>query len=249
MTASFHRSFRLFVLRWHRRVGVLLCFFIVWIATTGILLNHMYEWRLAEKLVNNAWVRQQYALAEPHYYSLGDTSGVAQAASGELYVNAQLIGACDAAMVGAEPVGDMFAVACANKLLVVSATGALLESIGPSDGLPTPLNAVASFDSQLMLHAEQWYAFDEARFAFVPTAIGRAVSQPAAAIPDHVQQRLQDKLDAKPVSWERVLIDMHTGAFWGDGKHIISDIAAILMMLIAIGGVWVWLSKPGRFRT
>lgn len=248
MTASFHRSLRLFILRWHRRVGVVLCFAIVWIASTGIVLNHMYEWNVAEKLIHNTWVKQQYALTEPVYYQVGQNLAVVQAASGELLVNEQPIAMCDSPLQGAEAIPNILVVACSNELLLLSAGGELIETVTASQGLPIPVRGLSVEQGRLFVHSNEWYAFNDNDFSFVATPRPRTQGNRPQLIPEAIQNSLKRQLEAKPVSWERVLIDMHTGAFWGKGNHIISDIAAVLMMLIAIGGVWVWLTKPGRFR-
>jgi len=248
LTASTFRTFRLFVLRWHRRVGLVLCFAIIWIATTGIFLNHMHDWKLADKLVDNSWVRQQYAITAPQYYPLDANTELVQAAGGAVFLNQQLLSHCAKPMQGAIAQGPLVVVACPDRLILATATGAVLETVGVGQGLPVPLQGIALDQQRIMLKADRWYAFSDADLSFTPQSASLTPVR-SMPLPEPLRAAMGTVLEPQPVSWERLMIDMHTGAFWGENKTLISDIAAVLMMLIAIGGVWVWLTKPGRFRS
>ena len=50
------------------------------------------------------------------------------------------------------------------------------------------------------------------------------------------------------INWERLLIDLHSGRALGSWGGIFVDILALLLALIACGGVWIWITKPGRFK-
>ena len=44
---------RLWLLRWHRRVGVMLSFFLLWILMSGVLLNHGDDFHWDKKAISS----------------------------------------------------------------------------------------------------------------------------------------------------------------------------------------------------
>jgi len=63
-----------------------------------------------------------------------------------------------------------------------------------------------------------------------------------------VQRSLLDQYRGSGLSWERLLLDLHSGRLFGSVGVFIIDLAGIALLLIALSGVWVWVTKPGRWR-
>lgn len=248
MTSKPLRTFRLFVLRWHRRVGVALSLIVVWICLSGLLLNHIHAWGIADKLIAQPWLAAQYNVVEPRYYRIDEQRWLVQQASGEIVFDKSSVGQCDTPLLGIAKTDHIYAIACANSLFLTLADGGLLEHIAPAQGLPKHLAGVGQIGNKIALQsAQQWYVFDDEAFEFSATTDTVSVQAPDQP-PATVQQYYSGLAQLPQISIERLLLDLHTGAFWGESKTLVSDIAAILLILIAVGGVWVWLTKPGRFR-
>ncbi len=45
------------------------------------------------------------------------------------------------------------------------------------------------------------------------------------------------------VTWDRVLLDLHTGRFFGSAGPYVMDAAAILLLVVASSGVYNWFKR------
>ncbi|MGS0729088.1 PepSY-associated TM helix domain-containing protein, partial [Shewanella sp. 0m-11] len=51
------------------------------------------------------------------------------------------------------------------------------------------------------------------------------------------------------LTWERVLLDMHSGRFFGSLGPWIMDLVALSLLIMAFTGCYIWLQqKPPRTR-
>ncbi len=246
-----HRRWRLLLLRWHRRIGVALALFVINLVFTGIAINHSNGWALNERHVDQDWLLALYGIsaAEQRSFPLGEHY-LSQAGDSGLYLDEQPLLSCDGALLGAAVVGDELYALCEARLLVFSADGQLLDDIGSAYGLPAALQALAEKNGRLYLRdAQRVYQYQPLSFEFSladepPALSWSQVAPPPAALDAFLQQRHR----GKGPSWERVLLDLHSGRLFGDLGVLVVDIAAIALLLIALSGVWVWVTKPGRWR-
>lgn len=249
MNAS--RRWRLFTLRWHRRIGVLLAVFVVNLVATGIAINHSSDWSLDDYHVDQDWLLALYGIsaAEQRSFAIGERY-LSQAGDSGIYLNQRRIARCEGALLGAVALSEEVVALCENRLLVFSPSGDLLDDISPAYGLPESLYGLAEKNGRLYLRdSQRVYQYDPVALNFSiadksPATTWAEVAAPPAKLDNFLQQRHR----GKGPSWERVLLDLHSGRLFGDIGVWVVDIAAIALLLIALGGVWVWVTKPGRWR-
>ena len=228
--------------RWHRRIGVLAAFFALVLALTGIALNHSDELGLEQRFVDWPWLSRAY----------GDDSGdlpaiklgehwLTRAANGRVYLDAQDVAPCNGPLVGAVSSGELFYAGCAEELLLITRRGELVESIAASTGLPVPLQAVGLLEDQIMLQsAGSWWRADLERMEFgerVPEA--GAIQQ---LVPDRLPQALRAAIPAPQqwLSWERLLLDVHSGRVFGRLGVLWMDAMGVLLAVLALSGITMW---------
>ena len=54
---------RLKILKWHRRIGVVLSVFLLWMLASGILINHANDLQLDKQQLNNEFWLKWYGLS------------------------------------------------------------------------------------------------------------------------------------------------------------------------------------------
>lgn len=245
------RVFRLFMLRWHRRIGVGLLLFVLLMVISGVAINHGDDWQLDKKYIHNAALLQHYGIPEAGIRSFaigGDW--LSQLAGSALYFNEREIGRCETALLGALAHDEFIAVLCAQRLQLYSPSGELLDDIGVDLGLPAASSAIALVAGKILLRAEVAYEFDPLGFDFTvqnvaPTELPWSTSGPA---PLALQKIMQANFRGDGISVERLLLDAHSGRLFGRAGVLLVDFLALLLLLIAGSGVWVWMTKPGRWR-
>jgi len=236
--------------RWHRRIGLLAALFVLLLAATGIALNHAPELGLDRRLVDSAWLNRLYVResAPLPAYQLGD-SWLTRTAGGRLYLDAREVGACDGELVGATRAGELLVAACARELVLLTAGGELLETVSAGMGLPTPLAAIGRVDEQVVLQVDgRWRLADLDRLDFSTVAPGGAavIQQTAGALPPALRAAIP--APQAWLSWERVLLDAHSGRLFGRGGVWLVDAIGVLLAALAASGLAMWWLHRRRFR-
>lgn len=250
MPARFRRL-RLFLLRWHRRFGVVLSLLLIWLALTGIALNHSVDWGLDHSAAPSL-LQLPYrgsALEFRHYRVAGHW--VSHNGASTLYLDGARVGYCERPFGGATDHGGEIIAACGDSLQWLDGSGQVLESIDIGYELPGPVSALASDDDALVLSVERGsYHLDLDTLELSPR--DAADGEPAWSTPTRPGRALLDQLERESygegVSWERALLDLHSGKFFGTGGALVADLVALGLLLLAVSGVWVWSTKPGRWR-
>lgn len=259
-----NRRLRLWVLRWHRRTGLLAVFFVLMLVITGIALNHTESLSLDERRVSNQVLLNAYGMELPPLksFAVGDAQ-LSQIAGQDLYLDKTRIGFCDAPLHGAValPAASLsgaggapsvtagwLVALCGEQLWLLEADGNVIERIGRDFGLPEGVSQLGLYGRQLVLGGAENYRVDLEQLQFQRFDTEQAISwvEPVA-LPQRLQGLRREHSAAGP-SWERVILDLHSGRLFGNWGVYLVDAMAILFLAIALGGVWVWFTKPGRFR-
>ena len=255
MPASLLRSVRLFLLRWHRRLGVAVSLLLIWLAVTGIVLNHSSDWGLDQAtgpdVLQTVYRGDVIAFTS---YRAGDI-WVSHNGASTLYVQGAEVGYCAQPFVGAVLMGDEIIAACGETLLLVSKTAELIESVDIGydlEAVPNAIGIATGIDSDhLMLRSDAGtysVSLDSLAFTALSGALDAALWAAPAEHGADIQALLEQASFGSGVSWTQMLVDMHSGRILGRLGTTGMDLVAVLLILLASSGVWVWTTKPGRFR-
>jgi len=214
----------------HHSVGMFLAFFLVVISLTGIALNHSGAMRLDERTVP-AFIASRYYSTEDvsgyylndrHYYVIG----------GKLFIDRKEVSLCEE-INGAIRIDDQAAVLCLSELLVFSSDHQFSERIGSSFGFPENVRRIASHKNQLLLGlGEDIYSFDVETLKLQPgpTDGGTVVWSEAGRVPNSL-------LLSESVSWQKFILDLHSGMFFGAGGIWLTDLVGVLTIAMAVSGL------------
>jgi len=235
--------------RWHGRVGLLAAFFVLVLATTGIALNHSAELGLDRRFVDWPWLSRAY----------GDDSGdlptfqvgahwLSRAANGRVYFDAQEVASCSGKLVGAVALGELLYAGCTEELLLITSSGELVESINASTGLPVRLEAVGLIEQQIVLQAGGiwWLAdLDLMDFSQRATASGAVIQQ---LLPGRLPESIRAQIPAPDqwLSWERLLLDVHSGRVVGRVGVLWMDAVGVLLAILGLSGIVMWWLRRRR---
>lgn len=198
---------RVFLRRWHRRLGIVSAAFVIVLAATGLLLNHTQSLGLDDIPLENRLLRALYGVpAVAPAFPLACPRPVA------------VVAAVDAPLQLA---------ACSDRIALLTAGGEIVDQLDTARGLPADITAVASDrDGFLLQRGATTFRLDRDNFTVAALAgapAGIAWQSGATAGPD--------------IHWERVLLDLHSGRLFGTTGVVIVDIAALLFVVLAISGI------------
>ncbi len=245
-----NRALRLALLRWHRRVGVVVALLVVLLVITGIALNHSAELGLGKRALRSPALLSLYGVELPEIaaYPLGG-QWLSHVGGSHLYLDEREVAYCQQPMAGAVLHAEVIAALCDGQLLLLGRDGEVIERIGSVYGLPPGVEAIARDEAGVLLRsAEAVYRADLESLLFSPaetSADDWAQSQPPPAA---LRRQLLQSHVGDAIDWERLLLDLHSGRLFGRAGVWLMDAAALCLLLLALSGAWVWLTKPGRFK-
>lgn len=247
-----NRTLRLLLLRWHRRIGVVIALIVLMLVVTGIALNHSDGLALDKKAVRSEAVLSLYGIDVPPVTSFpAGPHWLSHLGSDRLFLDDREVAYCEQPFSGAVKRGAVIAAVCAGQLLLLDADGEIIERLGAVYGLPEAVDGIAVRGGEVVLRAAgQAYRAELDSLQFTP------LPAPAAEIdwvrpqppPPALRDRLLSGHLGSAIDWERVLLDLHSGRLFGRWGVWIVDAVAVCLLLLALSGAWVWLTKPGRFR-
>ncbi|MEJ2116187.1 MAG: PepSY domain-containing protein [Gammaproteobacteria bacterium] len=231
--------------KWHRRIGLLASAFIIFLVSTGIVLQHSDELGLPTKHLASGWLLNYYGI-KPNpitTYQLGNQT--ISHAGYNLYLSGRPIVENVNNLFGVIYLDNQIIIATSNSLIVIDHDGNLFDEITKLDGLvESPLGISKSADQTLILRGitKYWeskndlYNWQEYNGAH-PKWATPSITLPA------LRQVIEAHDMSQQISLERFLLDAHSGRIFGKYGIYIIDVAAILLMVLASTGIWLWFAR------
>lgn len=235
--------------KWHRRIGLLAATFIVFLVTTGIALQHSDDFNLNRQYLTNSWLLKYYGI-KPNpitTYQLGNQT--ISHAGETLYLSGKPItdevSAIHGAIKYATDSNIEIIIATSNSLLVMDGNGNLMDEVTTQDGLQeAPISIALSKNNTTVVRGINTYwesLGDLTRWQRLqgphPHWAAPAITLPA------LRQAIESHDMSKQINLERFLLDTHSGRFFGKYGIYIIDVAAVLLLILSITGIWLWVVR------
>lgn len=229
---------------WHRRLGIFSALFIMLMAISGVVINHSNHLSIDSAPVQQAWLLDHYGITPPNKLAIYQTQPLSLASSDNLvWVQHRLAVEADSPIKGMLTLGKMILAVDSNNLYMVSQDGELMEKQDASMGFPRGIEAIG-FDGQVWLKTQAGYfmADDELiewtpAMPFAPISWSQVLdTQTAQAESDTISLLAR----SSHLTWERVILDIHSGRFFGSLGPWFMDLVALSLIIMAISGIYLW---------
>lgn len=238
------RKIFLFNIKWHRRIGLGITIMLLFLAVTGILLNHSPALSLAEKHLKAPWLLSWYGLEHPQIDGVNIGDQWFSQSDNSLFLDTSPVAACPQPLLGAARLPDMLLALCQDTLLLLTPSGELIEKVDTFSGLPVGITRLQVRNERIFIgDTQQTFSLDPETLSLSaqPNMV-EDWSRPGP-IPDELLQQI-DNDDALPgISLESLILDLHSGRFFGSAGVWFVDIIGILLCVLAITGIWAWNSR------
>lgn len=233
------------LLQIHRWTGLLCAVLVLVLSITGIALEHTDDWQLDQRYIASNWLLQHYGIqADPiTHYSAGEHSF--SHSGNQLYFDQQRLEYNSSFLCGAQAIAQGFALCVAEGVLLLDTSGAVIEILDADITLPAPATGLGlTSSSQLVLlsHDGNWLADADMllwqEYTGTPSQVSKR-SEAGTTLSHNIQQQAL----AREISWERLLLDLHSGRLFGRAGIYVMDIAAIALIYLALSGIWVWWKR------
>ncbi len=229
---------------WHRRIGLTAAAFVVLLSVTGLLLNHATSLKLDETKIESSWILDWYGIAgvdeTARAFDVGNTA-ISSAGGWLFFDEAPLVGGAGD-LVGGVAAGELVVLALPRELILLTRDGELVERFLPVV-FGADVSAIGTSGARLYVKAGETF-FSSDRDAAVWTAAEGPV-QPISwssqvAIPAELIPAMNQHLRGEGLPLYRIILDLHSGNFFGDLGVWIMDASAILLLVLSLTGIWIW---------
>ena len=243
------RGTRRIVVALHKWLGLGSVLIVIVIAVTGIVLNHGAELELDSEMMEDRWLLEWYGIApegEPEGYACGE-HWIVEWSDAWFFDDHSLGG--EGPLVGAGMVGDEYVAASAGSLLVLDEEGQVLEKLDEASLPPGEIAKIGLVaENSLALKISDGQAFEMPELLEV-----RPLREPdkatwfeSSTVPEEVRDRVQVAYRGEGLPVSRVVLDLHSGRFFGRAGVIIYDLAAVVLLILAGTGIWLGIRGSRR---
>jgi hypothetical protein len=236
----------LFLRRWHMRIGLAAVAFFLFLAVTGVILNHSTGLGLDNRYVHAAWLARWYGvLAEPPRLAFRSGRHDLIAANGRWVLDGRLSGEKFPSPIGLVELPGMVVVASSNSLYLYGKGGDLIDRL-ETRALPgVPVQAIGADARQLVVRTAlgtfessdglSWQRVTRDAFAW---------SLPTDLSPDE-RERFAEMLQPG-ISVQSLLLDLHSGRFAGRYGPLVVDLLAVFLAVLSLSGAWLFVKRKHR---
>ncbi|MCT7358136.1 MAG: hypothetical protein COB09_10320 [Thalassobium sp.] len=242
MKTSTRRQLRFWLHKWHRRAGLLAALIVILVTLTGLLLNHIAATGLDRLYPQNSLILTPYqqALSRPLGVALGEHWLWSR--DGQLQLDQQILTDCRQLQGYARGRDSQF-VDCSSQWLLLDSNNQLLEVLEPSLFSEEPVTAVVwQGDAYQLQIGQDWFALDLLSYQLTAAAAPAASAEPLQVLPPQLASARNES-----ISWQRVLLDLHSGRWFGTWGVWLVDVAALILLFLALSGAWIWFSRKRGF--
>jgi len=231
---------------WHRKLGIITAVFLIFLASTGIIINHANLFLLDSTHVTSKVLLNFYGIKAPtdmRFYGNGQIA----VTDNFVWLNHKYLLEGNETIVAATKYQSMWLVVTSEQLYLYTADGELVDQLDSASGVPEHISAVAVTQQNIILKAgNQVLQTDSDLLTWQKVKARQEIiwKEPENVIStNHHQQKQQAILQFKSrfLNWEQVLLDVHSGRIFGDVGVLVSDVIAILLISLSLSGLYIWL--------
>ena len=230
------------VTRWHRLLGIVSTAVVLVTIATGLILNHSNLWDLSKRRARSAAVQYLYGHSNAPLsasYRIG-RGWITQIGSRVFLDRAEIL-QHQASFVGAVEIENAILIAFEDGMVELDEDLNVVERYGALDGLKPPIKQIGSNGDDAFVEAAAGVMrFDAAAAAFVASDGTAPRWQAASPLPNVISMELVSNYRGPGVSYEQLLLDLHSGRLFGAAGVVIVDAAAICMLVLAVSGIYLW---------
>ena len=238
---------RIFFRTWHRRLGLMSFVVVIWLAFSGILINHSDYFDFNKRSIHSDWFNDLYGikLQVPEAYLLNQH--YIYCSSGHLYVDNQMLSACSSPDLKILEFKNYVLVLEKQALFVLSEEGLLLDELVFSliGKYPESIwleNDMVILEGNGNEGMEQWRLDLEALELFSESG-HEANMQKEVVEKIALPEKYIAYLPRDGVSIERILLDAHSGRLFGIAGVYVMDAFAVFFVLISLSGFYLFMRQ------
>jgi hypothetical protein len=251
ISKSLHSRLIRHLREWHRKLGIIAAFFIIFLSITGVALNHTTTLALAHKPIRNLWLLDHYGIAPPNDIRFYQHS-LLKVTNNLVWLNDKLLFESAADIISAGAIStrvtsdtsiEMFIIASKNQLFLYNHQGELLDQLGVEAGTPEGIEALSISNDRVVVKTSTGYYQSDSDFlawqAVLPLKEPLWIN--AEPVSEQKKQQVALAYRSQFLTLERIMLDAHSGRIFGLFGVLFMDAVAVLLVLLSLSGIYIWL--------
>lgn len=231
---------------WHRYIGLAAAAFVIVLAVTGLLLNHTEELGLDSIRVTSPAVLDWYGVHAPENLLAYRAGALTVIEAGDrIYLAQGELHEARGPLHGAVEHDGLVVVSTADQLWLLTPRGELVERLDATAGVPPDILAIGrTGDGALAVRTVQGSFRTDADLLAWTATDATGIDWATSIAPTAEQARAVNRAwrgDGLPL--ERVMLDLHSGRILGNAGVYLMDGAALLFLVLAGSGMWLWMRR------
>jgi hypothetical protein len=229
---------RHFARKWHRWLGLTAAIPVLWIALSGLMLNHAARLGFDDRMVTSGWILRHYNQipeGKPYAFVVGDR--IITGWSGELFLDQKFL-PLQGEPVGAAAFKGQLIIATPEKIAIFDGSDDLLLELDDLSLPGTPIQGVEVVDDQLLLKAanqtfvlsDDFFSAEKATREIISVSPKELLAADEEALTKAIHNRR-----GMPLS--RVILDAHSGSLFGWPGWVITDLSAVCLIILTLLGL------------
>ena len=234
--------------KWHRHIGTLAAIFFVFLAVTGVAINHADALKLDQRHLASDWLLDWYGI-EPETDSVSFAIADGRWLTGTrigLYLDVRHVATTDGMPVGIAEANGVLAVATKNEMLLLTPDGNVLER-SAGNFIPGPIEklGITAKGQAIAKTPDAMFLADRNLLVWELSQATATWSQ-ASDAPAQLLEEIGSAERRRMLTLERVLFDLHSGRLFGSWGPYFMDGVALLLLVLVGTGLYMRFSKRGQ---
>ena len=235
-------------MRWHRRVGLSVMVVLIFLSITGIFLNHSPAAGLSKRTLNSEWLLGWYGFETVALsgFKVGK-QWINHPGDRELYIDGQPVAACAPPLLNAARTDSFLIALCKDELVILSFYGELVEKINTLSGLPEHTTNLKYLNNTLFIQSHnKIMSLDPDTLEIKPSQLTIESWPLPSSLPSTIVEELKQGSQLPGISLETVILDLHSGRFFGAAGVLFVDFMGLLTVFLAMTGFYTWFARRRR---
>ncbi len=233
---------------WHRRIGLLACALIIVLSITGILANHSSQLGWDRSPISVQWILNSYGFNAPEtYQGLAVDEHLWVIGGTQLFRDDVSVATCSSDWHSVIWLDPMVIASCASKVELFSTDGDRIEIFSAlPEGRLIKSGRIKNDGRLLLQFTQNQYLLDVDSFEVTAVSGYEMILPQWQSVPAPMTQSLQSQFRVQDLTWERFILDVHAGRWFGGWGWLLMDLGAIFMLTLALSGVVMYVLRRTR---
>lgn len=231
---------------WHQRMGLVVALIVLFLAFSGLALNHSSNLELDSTPIASPVLLKWYGIGKPLIKSAYKANNQwAILIDKNLFINSESLLGHYSQLKGFVVQGGWSAVAADNQIILLNPDNEVIEALSTTSFLEKDLQQIGLYNDRLVLDSGEQQLISDSNLIEWQISEGEQIKWSVPATPpEPLANELKTTVWLQTLSWERLLLDVHSGRILGNAGVYLMDFAAILLVMLALSGFMRWyLSK------